>query len=371
MFEPDEETNTIIYGMKALNGVGGEVIQTIIDNRPYKNFNDFISKVKINKTVMISLIKSGAFDSFNNREEIMKEYIWTICEPKKRITLQNFNGLMQRNLIPEEFDLQKRTFVFNKALKANCKYKNGYLIQNNYYDFYEKFFDIDLLELSDNGILFISEKIWKKQYDTVMDDIRIYFKSNQKELLNSLNGSLFKENWNKYAEGNLSSWEMESLGFYYHEHELENINEKLYDIVEFNSLNEEPIVDYLFKRNGIEIPIFKTFRIMGTVVAKNDSKSSISILTKDSGVVDVKFNRDYFAQYNKRISEVQIDGTKKIKEQSWFQKGTLVVVHGIRRGDMFFTKSYKKSTSHQLYKITKVYNNGTIDMTNDRYGVEN
>ena len=111
---------------------------------------------------------------------------------------------------------------------------------------------------------------------------------------------------------------------------------------------------------------------MGTVIAKDDAHSSISVLTVDSGVVTVKMNRDYFAMYNRRISKVQSDGSKKIIEQGWFQKGTLIVLNGIRRGDSFFLKSYKsaKNKSHQLYKITKVYPNGRIDMTNQRAGEE-
>ena len=117
MFEPDIETGSILYGLKGLNGVGGEIIQEIIENRPYESLQNFQEKVKVKKPVLISLIKSGAFDKFGDREEIMREYIWSICEPKKRITLQNFNGLMERDLIPAELNFEKRLFVFNKALR--------------------------------------------------------------------------------------------------------------------------------------------------------------------------------------------------------------------------------------------------------------
>ena len=44
MFEPDEATNSIYYGMKSLTGVGGEAIQEIIENRPYISIEDFESK---------------------------------------------------------------------------------------------------------------------------------------------------------------------------------------------------------------------------------------------------------------------------------------------------------------------------------------
>ena len=151
MFEPDEEHNAIRYGLKALTGINGDIIEEIIANRPYEDMYEFMEKVKCNKTVMIALIKAGAFDQFNSRENIMKEYLWITCEPKKRVTMQNFNMLNERGLLPQELDFQKRVFIFNKALKKNCKVSNGYLsISDNYYEFYSEFFDTDLLQPKEN-----------------------------------------------------------------------------------------------------------------------------------------------------------------------------------------------------------------------------
>lgn len=367
-FSPDEEENQILYGLSALNKVGKEVAQTIIENRPYSGWQDFLNKTHVNKTVMISLIKSGAFDQFGERADIMREYIWSVCEPKKRVTLQNFNSLMQRNLIPQELTFQKRLFVFNKALKANCKIGDYFsLAKSNYFKFYSDFFDVDLLEPCGETIG-IKESIWKKLYTDGMKPAKDYFKNNQEQILKTLNDNLFQETWDKYADGSYAHWEMDSLGMYYHAHELANVRAGMYDIQSYGSLPENPIVTRTFKRNGHEYPIYELNRIMGTVIAKDDAHSSISILTVNDGVVTVKMNRDYFAKYNRRISEIQPDGTKKIKEPGWFQKGTLVICYGVRKGDLFMCKSYKNSPSHQLYKITNVYPNGAIDMTNLRYG---
>ena len=366
MFEPDEESDTILYGMKALNGCGGDVIQEIVEHRPYSSWQDFVDKIKPNKTVMISLIKAGAFDQFDERKNIMREYVWSVCEPKKRLTLQNFNALIEANLIPQEINFQKRVFVFNKALKANCKFEDYYSLKSdNYYKFYTKFFDVDLLEPLGNKVG-IKQKTWKKLYDEAMKPAKEYLKNHQDELLDKLNNSIFDTIWNKYAQGNYSSWEMDSLGMYYHKHELSSVDNKIYEIESFKNLPTSPEVETTLKRKGAEIPIYKLHRIAGTVIAKDDMHSSISILTVDSGVVTVKMNRDYYAMYNRRISEVQKNGTKKVIEQGWFSKGTLVVLQGIRRGDSFFLKNYKKSAYHQLYKITEIHSNGTVEMTNER-----
>jgi DNA polymerase-3 subunit alpha len=366
MFEPDEENNRIIYGLKAVTGINGETIQKIVENRPYTSLQDFLKRTPLNKTAMISLIKAGAFDQFNERKNIMREYVWSVCEPKKRLTLQNFNALIEANLIPQEINFQKRVFVFNKALKANCKFEDYYSLKSdNYYKFYTKFFDVDLLEPLGNKVG-IKQKTWKKLYDEAMKPAKEYLKNHQDELLNKLNNSIFDTIWNKYAQGNYSSWEMDSLGMYYHKHELSGVDNKIYEIESFKNLPTSPEVETTFKRKGAEIPIYKLHRIAGTVIAKDDMHSSISVLTVDSGVVTVKMNRDYYAMYNRRISEVQKDGTKKVIEQGWFSKGTLVVLQGIRRGDSFFLKNYKKSAYHQLYKITEIHSNGTVEMTNER-----
>ena len=62
-FKPDVKNNQILFGMKALNGVGSPIIEQIKANRPYVSFKDFLNRCPLNKTAMISLIKAGAFDN--------------------------------------------------------------------------------------------------------------------------------------------------------------------------------------------------------------------------------------------------------------------------------------------------------------------
>ena len=60
--------------------------------------------------------------------------------------------------------------------------------------------------------------------------------------------------------------------------------------------------------------------------------------------------------------------SKKVIEQGWFIKGSLIIVNGFRRENMFVAKSYAKTNSHQLYLISKVNEDGTVIMTHERYG---
>ena len=374
-FEPDVENNEILFGMKALNGVGGPIIDQIMAGRPYASFKDFMARCPLNKTAMISLIKGGAFDKLETEwaEEagvhprilVMAYYLSKVCDPKSKLTLQNFNGLLQRGLVPSDLDFQKKVFNFNKYLK-NFKTGQYYVFNNICEEFYSKYFDLELLDVI-NGVTCIKQTTWDKLYQKEMDAARNWLKEYQNEVLAEMNGLLFKEAWDKYAQGSLSAWEMEALCFYYHQHELANVNTFKYGIVDFNDLPEEPEVDYFFKRNGKEIPIYKTYKIIGTVISKNDNRSSISLLTTQ-GVVNVKFTKEYYAMFGRQISEKQEDGTKKVMEKGWFGRGTKVMVTGFRRDDMFVTKTYKHTPTHQLYKITEVKENGDIELTHDRYG---
>ena len=376
-FEPDVDNNEIMFGMKALSNVGGPIIEKIISNRPYYSLKDFMKRCPLNKSAMFSLIKGGAFDKLEKkwadslniepRLLVMIYYISQVCEAKKRITLQNFNGLIQHDLIPDKLELQKRTFLFTKYLKANKKVGKYYVFDDACENFYNQNFDMEQLEVI-NGLTCIQQTKWDKIYQNVMDTAREWIKENQQKILKEFNTLLFKETWDKYAIGNISSYEMEALCFYYHEHELAHVDTNKYGIVDFFDLSTEPEIDYFFKRNGRDIPIYKINRIIGTVIGKNDTRSSVTLLTVN-GVVTVKFTKEYFAMYNRQISAKQEDGTKKVIEKGWFTRGTKILVAGFRRDDTFVAKTYKSNGFHQLYKIINVNNKtGLIELVHDRPG---
>ena len=378
-FKPDAERNEILFGMKALSNVGGEVIEQIKAGRPYINFTDFMNRCPLKKTAMISLIKGGAFDSLETewakelnthpRYLIMAYYLSKVSEPKSRLTLQNFSGLIKKGLVPESLELQKKIYNFNKYLKANQKVGKHYVFNDVCLDFYSQHFSSEQLDVI-NGYTCILQTKWDKIYQTCMDSARDWLKINQEQTLKEFNTLLFMEQWEKYAKGNLSSWEMEALCFYYHEHELANVDHFKYGISNFFALLPQPTVEKYFKRNGKDIPIYHTHKIIGTVISKNDSKAIVTLLTPN-GVVDVKFTKEYYAMFARQISEKQEDGTKKIVEKGWMTRGTKLMVTGMRRDDQFVAKTYSHTPTHQIYKITNLTNGGRdIEITHDRYGVE-
>ena len=61
-YKPDVEHNRILYGLKALSNISGEVVEKIKAGRPYFGIKDFMNRCPLTKTAMINLIKAGAFD---------------------------------------------------------------------------------------------------------------------------------------------------------------------------------------------------------------------------------------------------------------------------------------------------------------------
>ena len=377
-FKPDIENNQILFGMKALSGINSDTIEQIINGRPYANIADFMARCPLNKTQMISLIKAGAFDKLEEefgremnihpRFAVMAYYLSKACEPKTKLNLQNFNTLIQRGLIPEALEFERKVFEFNKYLKANTKVGKYFVFDDACNSFYEKHFDMEKLEVI-NGLTCILQTTWDKIYQKQMDGAREWLKENQAEVLRELNNQLFLEVWDKYARGSLSKWEMESLCFYYHDHELCSVDMMKYGVSDFFRLPEEPEAEYYFKRNGQHLPVWKTYKIAGTVIAKNDNKASLTLLTP-TGVVTVKMTKDQYAKFKKQISEKQEDGTKKIVEKGWFKRGTLLLFTGYRRGDQFVVKTYKLTPTHSVYKIELINEGRDMELTHERIDAE-
>lgn len=364
-FYPDVENNVIRYGLSGITKVGEELVKTIIDKRPYSSVADLTNKVKINKAQVINLIKSGAFDCFGDRVQIMREHISSISDTKKRITLQNMKMLCDFGLIPEKYDMQRRVYNFNKYLKK-FKINSYYGLDEIAIDFYEKNFDMDKLCPTDetsSGFM-IKQTVWDAIYQSHMDKIRPWVKENAATLLKQVNERLVADMWNKYCQGSLSKWEMDSVCFYSHEHELSNVNMEHYELSDFNDLPENPIVERIIPIKGKAMPIFKLHRICGTVLDKDKAKKTITLLTT-SGVVTVKIFGAVFTQYDKQISERGADGKKHVLRKSEFTRGNKIIVIGVRSGEHeFLAKKYARTPYHLIETIENIDKNGNLETYN-------
>lgn len=368
-FSPDATNNIIRYGLSGISKIGDDIVRKIMNARPFNSLEDFTNKVKLNKSQMINLIKCGAFDSFGNREQIMRDYIESIADIKKRLTLQNMAMLIKFNLIPNELSDEVKIYNFNKYLKANCLVGADYEISDYPLDFFYSHFSDDKLSVNGSSAR-IAVKDWEKIYKKAMDPIRDYLKQNSKDILSELNNKIINELWDKYCSGSISKWEMDSVCFYSHPHELSNIDDYAYNIDDFFELNEQPEIDRIIPINGKQIQMYKLHKIAGTVLDKDKNKNTVTILTK-SGVVPVKVWQSQFTKYDKQISEIGADGKKHVIEKSFFARGNKVMFIGIRRDAMFIPKIYKNSGyDSPIGLITDISKNGELKFKFNRVETE-
>ena len=79
-FKADVKNNRIIFGLKGINGIGDDIVQAIIQNRPFNSMEDFARKMLdtklITKSKMVQLIKAGCFTELHSsdRKETMRLY---------------------------------------------------------------------------------------------------------------------------------------------------------------------------------------------------------------------------------------------------------------------------------------------------------
>jgi DNA polymerase III subunit alpha len=362
-FTPNAETNSILYGIKGIARVGEKVIQDIIMGRPYSSLNDFIKKMTyvedgttkklISKDRVVNLIKAGAFDRLENkpREEILKNYIHIIADQKQKLTLQNFLMLMRKNLVPDHFEEEKKCYNFTRYIRKSRTGDGYYELDEIALDYFLERFPPEKLKVRKTPTgeqKVISENWWDSIYELFMDKIRSWMKSNQNDLLRSLNEDLFSEEYTKYARGNILDWELHSLNFFYSGHPLEGVELPI-QTTPINTIEEGKIIGY-WEFNGKRIPRMFLYAVAGTVIDKDKVKSVVTLSTPD-GVIDVKLYKQQFAKYAHESNLDEDDENYVPNEENFLEKGTHLMIIGVKRGDMFVPKTYKQTGMEAISKI--------------------
>lgn len=397
-FSPDLETNEIIFSLKGIQNVGDDLAKKIIENQPYASLIDFVEKMnkakenekefKCGNTSIISLIKAGCFDLLENkdRSEIMKEFIKTISKPLKSLGMDNIEELkMLGQLTPQQLGYEYRLHKFRKYVldKRFFVEQEGKSINTGWYHIEEKFalpyfythFEGNMEEEKDykyldDGRLCVKRGSLDREFKKLITD----FKENvidSSKMLDIVNKYRFDLTWEDNAFGTISKWEMDSLSFYYHEHELAHVDRNYYTISDYDDLPSTPEVAEYYMWRGKEKPRFKLTRICGTVLDKDKNKHIVTLLTP-SGVVLVKFYKGQFGFYDQQLSEIDEDTDKKtVIEKSWFSRGSKLLITGFRREDQFVPKNYSDSIyKHSVQLIRKIEDDGKLVLQNERAGKE-
>lgn len=393
-FVPDEKNHQIIYGLKGINAINTELAQTIINNRPYKSFEDFCARMIDTKIIkhsqMIMLIKAGCFINLHStdKKETMIEYLkhYKFKEAEK-LTLSQLRAIKEYNILPEDLDLSLKVLklkeyvihpdgfvknIINTDKKVpKCGYHDRlFVLDEDAQNFFTKNFTEDsVVEVNKQGYYIVSEKKFVKECDTLIQPLKDWFTS--EEAVNNYNKAMFKSVWDENASGSEAKWSMQALTYYDQEHELAHIDEERYGIVNFYELPVEPEPYEYYTRyiDGElkELPKYRISRVAGTVIDNDSNHHTVTLLTC-YGIVMAKFYKESFAHYNRRISAINSKGEKKVLEEPWFKRGTLIIVAGFRRGDdEFVVRNYTDTIyAHTTNKILAVNSDGSLEIQQER-----
>lgn len=369
-FTPDEENNSVMFGLRGISRVGEPIIQAILSKRPFSSLEDFCERMvdedgkkQISKDRVVNLIKAGAFNKIEgkSRREVLSDYLHKTCEPKNKLTLQNFAMLIANELIPAEYSYQIKVYNFTKYIRKQ-KVANGYAIDPIAMDFYtENNYPMTYIkQMSDSSgmiINYIGKTTWDGIYEAEMNKVRAFIKSNHDKLLAELNEKLFLAEWNKYASGNELKWELDSMSFYYSGHPLTKVELPI-EVSGVKDLVENEF-DGFWTIKGKQVPKYRLRTIIGAVIDKDTTKGTFTLSCPD-GVINVKVFKQQFARYAHTLSETDEEGNKTILENSFFDKGTFLAVTGVLKGDTFMPKTYKNTGFDPILKIV-LQEDGTLD----------
>lgn len=395
----DTRNSRIIFGLKAIKNVNDDLAKIIIDNRPYGSLERFLTKVYDKKLItdsqMVSLVKAECF-SLNPKED-MDHFIGTrLYTPVTKLTMAQLGKVIEAGIIPEnnphyiEYRMTNfRKYVLDgarcvkrvKDIKGNKKLpKCGYtdrwfVLDDASQPFFKQYFGEGSVENVMGSHYVISEKKFIKELKTrYFDPLVLYL--NEKDTINKYNKYLWNILWNKYATWGPEHWAMESLSYYPQDHELSCVDLTSYGVVDFFSEPEEAeVYDHYYKwikDDGKSIqkafPKYKIQRIAGTVIDFNATHYTVTLQTP-TGVVDCKLPKGEYIFYSRVLSEVN-DGKKTVIEQGWFKRGTLLLIAGYRRDDVWVAKVYTDSVyKHTVNRVINI-KDGKLIVQQERADVE-
>ena len=387
-FAPNEENDSILFGLGAISGVNPQIAQQITANRPYTSFKDFYTKntyqgTLITKSKFIQLIKAGCFDEFNpDRVAVMREYFELSANSINSLTTANMGqikavGIYIPKAIIAPYNFKKyvtsKQFLYGKH--PNFKSKNIYWLDNRALKYFNENCRDCLVEGTDywqeDDRTVVVDKSLEKLLKPSLDNLKSYI--NQPEFLDKFNEATIDRNMaESVGSYDVNRWSLETCSFYNNNHEYSHVDANKYNITPFEELPEEPefVVQSWGKRKWRQ---YSLSQILGVVLDKNDNHHMITILDFHNNVVNVKFDSNFYALMKAQLSETDENGKKTVVDKSWLSRGQGLILTGYRFGENDFKlKNYSSSIfPYKIIKVDSINEDGTLEITTERYGQEN
>lgn len=391
-FTPDVKNNGILFGFKGVNSVNSELANMIVRGQPYTSMDNFMDIVQPQPKQMLELIKGGCFDDLTGltTHDNMEMYLKQFQFKPVKVTMRQLSQAQEMGIIPDKVDLALRMYNFknyvlddeglyktviepNKKVPKRGYHDRWFVLDGNSQPFFERYFDESCVETTSGSFYVISEKKFIKLVDVQITPLKEWLSEPSTGVL--FNARKFDQLMQEKAAGSVSAWSMESLSYYSEEHELVGVDNATYGFINFFDLPRDPhpYTWYRRKVNGVyqNFPKYTIYRIAGTVIKADNNHYMVSLATP-YGMVNVKFPKTKYAYFNQRLSEYDPEtGKKHVTDNSWFKKGSMIAVTGIRSGDMFIVKRYQDTIyQHTVVKIKQVNKDGSLEMQTERTGVE-
>ena len=383
-FAPNEENDSILFGLGAISGVNPQIAQQIIANRPYTSFKDFFTKnthqgTLVTKSKFIQLIKAGCFDEFNSdRVAIMREYFELSANNINSLTTANMGqiksvGIYIPKAIIAPYNFKKyvtsKQFLYGKH--PNFKSKNIYWLDNRALKYFNENCRDCLVEGTDywqeDDRTVVVDKSLEKLLKPSLDNLKSYI--NQPEFLDKFNEATIDKNMaESVGSYDVNRWSLETCSFYNNNHEYSHVDANKYNITPYEELPEEPefVVQSWSKRKWRQ---YSLSQILGVVLDKNDNHHMITILDFHNNVVNVKFDSNFYALMKAQLSETDENGKKTVVDKSWLSRGQGLILTGYRFGENDFKlKNYSRSVfPYKVIRVDGINDDGSLELTTKRY----
>jgi DNA polymerase-3 subunit alpha len=181
-FKANPEKKEILFGFGAVKGIGESVISKIIENQPYKSFDDYLEKIQ-DKTATIALIKANAFPT-SNRMKLMQRYAKSLYEVKEYKPVATYPTKLR---LLTDWDIDVDQFkegrkvnkeavleLYNKKKKSVFDIEQQQKYKKHMEDFREKYATDEFLWEFQSLSMFITHNPLQEAYDligTEWDDV--------------------------------------------------------------------------------------------------------------------------------------------------------------------------------------------------------
>jgi len=123
-----ESASAIRFGLKGLKNIGESALHSILESREqggdFKDFSDFMTRIdltRVNKTVLESLVKSGALDCFAVKRRVLFESLEDAV--KQALLIEKRRDTRQKSLFSAEDDLLQVTIPAHLMQEAEWSEK--------------------------------------------------------------------------------------------------------------------------------------------------------------------------------------------------------------------------------------------------------